>query len=160
MKPIVYKPQPDPIPEGPNHAAIPAVHDLGSMANFDRTGEIRTLAIGFELVNERIGGIRRIIWKRVNGESLHPKSNLGKILAAVGASLKPGEEFDPTSLIGKNLTLLITHTAKDDRVYADVAGYAKLASGVAPVVPEHKPDEPAPNWLKPQPSVNNSAPQW
>jgi len=155
VKKIKNKPTFAPVSEGPSQWVIFAVHEVGMVMNFDKTGLVYTITIGFESVTEMIEGVRRTQWKRVTAESLHPKSNLGKIVAAAGIEVPEGAELDPSTLIGKNLTLLIGHEVKDDRTFATIDGYAKLGKGVLPVAPEHKPDEPMPAWMRPEPPTKD-----
>ena len=118
--------------------------------NFDKSRLVRTIGVCFESVHERLGGVRRTQWKRFNGESLHEKSNTAKLLNACGIQVQPGQEFDPTELVGKNLTLIVGHEVKGTRTFANVIGFAKLGQGATPVVPEHRPNEPMPRWMLPQ----------
>jgi hypothetical protein len=153
MRRIKNKPLYTPVPEGAGQWVIFSVQEIGMVQNFDKTGLVYTIGVGFESVNDTIEATRRTLWKRVSAEGLHVKSKLGKIVAAAGIDVPEDTEFDPTILVGKNLTLLISHDIKDDRTYAAIDGYAKLGKGVTPQAPQHPPDESMPEWMTPRDPV-------
>ena len=139
----------EPVAEGANHWIVFAVNELGELPNFDNTANVLTLAIGFESVTDlQDDGTRRVLWKRVNA-TLHEKSTLGRIVTAAGMVVADGEDFEPSSLIGKNVTLIIGHEVKGDKRYARIEGYAKLAKGAQLEMPQHSPTQAMPAWIIP-----------
>jgi hypothetical protein len=66
--------------------------------------------------------------------SLHERSKLlPRVTQIIGKS--PGEKFDLETLVGTQIQLVVTHTDKGDKKYANVAAVMKPAPGQAVVPP-------------------------
>ncbi len=130
--------------EGMHHAVVDAVQYLGRQPNFDRTGTVPQSAIRFEIVDEEEGGKRLTALTTIN-HKLHAKSKLGKILKAAGLLPEPGVPVKPSCLLGANLMVQVERRQKEDRIYANLVGFAPLSKSTKPVEP-NVPVE-LPDWI-------------
>jgi hypothetical protein len=134
-----------PLEAGPQRAVISRVEDLGEQPRFEGVGTVWQYAIALEFPATD-SYPTRTQWISANA-SIHPKSTLGKLIAAAGLKVNPVEPFDPTLLVGANVTALIEHVSKNDRTYANIVGFAALGRGFSKVSPQ-QPDVPLPPWLE------------
>lgn len=92
------------------------------------------LKLVFELGAVMPDGRRFTASTSLLGLSLHPKSNLAKLLDGWGVAV--GDEFDPESLIGRAALCMVKHReASDGRVFGDVTHVLPLPEGAAPLTP-------------------------
>jgi hypothetical protein len=145
---FIIKKQPDPLPEGPLASVIFSVPDLGLQARFKGEGSCWQYAFGFEFPTEVNGdGKTRTLWKTVN-QGFYEKSTMTALARATGITFQPGDRFDPSTFIGKNLQCIMQQKDKGEgKIFSDITGYLKPATGQN-FKPTHAPDEPMPQWLQ------------
>ena len=138
----------NPLDEGPHHAVVYAVNDLGEQPGYQGEDSRWQYGIGFEFPADPNGdGKPRTQWVTVNA-TLHPKSTLGKLVNAAGVVIPCGGEFDPAALVGANVTAMVEHIEKENQTYSNLVGFSRLPKTMTPVQPQHSPTTDMPDWLK------------
>jgi hypothetical protein len=143
---FTVKPTLEPLPEGALPAVVFAINDLGEQPRYEGEGQCWQYAVGIEFPSEFDGkGLPRVHWITV-AQSFHEKSKLAGLARAAGITVEPGEEFDPTVLIGKNVQAIIEHTDKGEgKVYSNVTSFLKGKGSTYEA--KHPADDPMPKWL-------------
>ena len=137
----------EPPQEGAQHVVVSDEIELGLQASFDGTDKNWQYGVRLEFPADKTEeGTPKTIWVAVN-ESLHPKSRLGKIFAAIGRMPARGEDVSIAKLHGGNMTVVIEHVIKEDRKYANVVSFTKLPPGAQPVEPVISRGN-VPEWLQ------------
>ena len=122
------------IPEGPHSARLISIVDLGTQPNYDpKKAPVKKLKLTFEFMEVRKTfkegepekpAIRGVSVTKVHGEG----SNLYKILSACnGANLPLDQPMDPSSYLGKALTIDVSHAlSKKGNKYIKFESYTKI----------------------------------
>jgi hypothetical protein len=104
--------------EGLHRVTVTKVEDLGLQAT--RFGAKDMAAIYFTADDGTIARLRLV-------KSLHPKSNLGRLLGALGIPF--GETFDLTTLVGVKCEAVIQHKETDGKIEANIAAVLRVRKG-------------------------------
>ena len=124
----------EPAPEG-LHRGVCVDHytTLVKGGQFDATPTDK-LKLVFELAATMSDGRQFIATTPLLGLSLHPKSNLSKLLDGWG--MEVGDEFDTELIIARPALCMVKHReASDGRIFADVSHVLPLPEGSAPLSP-------------------------
>lgn len=121
--------------EGLHNAKIARIEDLGLVeGNYGTKDKVR---IVLEMVDQKDKEGKFVeVWMSAT-KSLHEKSTLGKFLNSLKINAKG--EFDLNNIVGLKLQVVISHTEKEGRTYANVAT----------VIPIRKAGTPAPAQTPP-----------
>jgi hypothetical protein len=113
-------------PEGQHQAVLIDVVDLGIVET--KFGEKHQVKLVFETATKMEDGKPYLTSKRYTA-SLNEKSVLFKDLKSwVGKELT-GSKFTLDSLVGRTALLIVTHTERDDKVWANITAILKDNSG-------------------------------
>lgn len=124
-------------PEGTFQAELIRVYYCGLQENkFNLDNPQPKIIFAFELDEPLLESDGNHILSTTVTYSLNEKSGLTKLLKPVLGSQfpdKPGQELDVDSLVGMKVMVTVSHTKKDDgRVFANIAGLARLPRGMQP----------------------------
>jgi hypothetical protein len=117
------------LPEGTYSAVIESVTE--NLKRNTKFGEKDALRIRLE--TEKLGqdGKNLSAILHVN-RTIGKGSRLGKVIKQVtGKEMRPGERFDPQSLVGMKVSIVIEHHKNDGRVYADVVHISRCTETAA-----------------------------
>ena len=122
---------PHPETDGQVRAVIVDVTPLKMQQSQFGEREVFRLVYESEVTDD--AGANICIWSRPYTCSLNEKSNFRKdcekLMGRKFTTLELEEGFDPDSLIGKGVSLIITHEHKDDKTYAQIAFIAPDKKG-------------------------------
>jgi hypothetical protein len=133
------------IPPDDNHAGVlVGLIDLGSRAKTfpgAETRPVREVLLVWELPNARKSGgtLSHVIGKCFT-VSYHEKSKLRQTLESWRGQKYPDNyDIDPTKFLGLPCLVNVSHNARGDRTFADVAGVSKLPVGMQPPAATYPP---------------------
>ena len=133
----------DPVPAGSHIAVCDIVADLGMQPGSGIYPKDRPkVYLGFQLPNERVeftkddrkmSGPRKI--GQIYTASMNEKANLRQHLEAWRGREFTDEEaagFDISAVLGKPCMLMVMHSKKEKRTYANISGLGPLPKGINP----------------------------
>jgi hypothetical protein len=159
----------DPVPAGSHIAVCDMIADLGIQPGSGMfPKEKRKVYLRWQLPNERVEFEKdgkkqsgpRMIGKEYTA-SMNEKANLRHLLEAWrGRQFTDAEaaDFDISAVLGKACMLMVMHTQKEKRTYANVSGIGPLPRGISPntIIPEGLPVLYPPG----NPSTYHQLPEW
>jgi hypothetical protein len=123
-------------PEGTFQAELVRAYYVGTQENkFNPAAPQPKIIFVFELDEPMLESDGNHILSTTVTYSLNEKSGLTKLLKPVmGSSYpdKPGQQLDIDALVGLKVMVTVSHTHKDDKTYANIAGLARLPRGMQP----------------------------
>jgi hypothetical protein len=124
-----------------NHAAqVVGMFDVGhhdvlrtdKKTNASKMVETRQVVIAYELAELQSNGRPFVMTERLTF-SLHKESNLlARVVNITGASLTPGETFDPTAILGRPVFVNVVHKKNGDgtKTYANMTSVSQPPRGI------------------------------
>lgn len=125
------------------------ISDVNSLMSFNQWQgkEVEVLKYTFVVLNDVLVAEKiptnemsrgRLLWSNKMSPSLHPKSSLFKMVKGVyGRDLTKAEaeKFDPESLIGKQVDVVVEQNPSKDglRIFNNIVSYIKTSKLLAPV---------------------------
>lgn len=124
-------------PEGTFQAELVRIYYCGLQENkFNPDQPQPKIVFAFEIDEPMLESDGNHLLSTTVTYSLNEKSGLTKLLKPVlGSSFpdKPGQELDVDGMVGMKVMVTVSHTHKDDgRVFANIAGLARLPRGMQP----------------------------
>jgi hypothetical protein len=149
-----------PVPEGTYQAIVQNLFFIGTQPSLNpKYKPAQKLVIRF-IIDEPLGEQSDKFYSisTTVGFSLSEKSGLTKLFKPVlGSGWPPeGGTLDPETLLNLRVMVTITHTAKGDKTYANVASLGRLPRGMAPFDPncdifawsyDDPPRDGVPEWI-------------
>jgi hypothetical protein len=118
--------------EGLHNATITRVEDLGKQET--QFGTKEQAAIYFTSADQKDKEGNAVDARmRVSTESLHPKSNVAKLLTQLGVPF--GSSFDLNDLVGIKCQVVIQHKETEQGTFANIVSVLKLKGKPAPAAP-------------------------
>lgn len=121
-------------PEGLTQAVLVDIVDMGMQTDRFNEGElIHKMRLVFQTEEQTTAGTPFQVSTYPYTASFSPKSNVRKFVEQMlgkkleRADFDEGGEFDLDGLIGTNAMITITHTAKTDKVYANITNVTPLS---------------------------------
>lgn len=152
-----------PAPAGTHIARCVSMVDLG-MQEVIYSGQIsvkRQVYLGFELSNEFMEDGRPFFIGRRYTASLNNKAALRKDLEAWRGRRFNDEDlqgFNITAVVGHPCMVTVSHTEKEDRTYANIAGVSAIPKGFS--APEQVNESLVYDLDEPNPAVFEKLPDW
>lgn len=123
-------------PEGTFQAELARIYYVGTQENkFNPEAPQPKIIFVFELDEPMLESDGNHILSTTVTYSLNEKSGLTKLLKPVMGSAypdKPGQQLDIDALVGLKVMVTVSHTHKDEKTYANIAGLARLPRGMQP----------------------------
>jgi hypothetical protein len=112
----------DSMSEGLHSVTITKVEDLGLQATRSGTKEMAAIYFTADDQNDKEGRAVDACLKVI--QTLHPKSNLVKLLTQLGVPF--GDTFDLNEVVGISCQVVIQHEEKEGKSYANVVAVLTL----------------------------------
>jgi hypothetical protein len=114
-------------------------HQLDKFPKDGTSGEVRQLALVFELSERRPDG-KPFMLARMYTWSFHEKSNFFKLACGVtGRIFKEGDRFSPKDLLGAAVMVLVSNSTSGEKSYHRVESVAAYPRGLPAPRPENAP---------------------
>lgn len=126
IKPKVY----EQMTEGLHNVTITKVEDLGLQETNFGTKDRARLVFTAQDQKDKEGNAVEVFMSVT--KSLHAKSQLGKVLAAL--KIPVGAEFDLNDIVGVKCQVVIQHNEKDGKTYANITSVIPVSKKSAETI--------------------------
>jgi hypothetical protein len=109
--------------EGLHNVTITQVEDLGLQVTRSGMKDMAAIYFTADDQNDKEGKPVDACFKVI--QTLHPKSNLVKLLTQLGVPF--GDTFDLNEVVGISCQVVIQHEEKEGKIYANIAAVLKLS---------------------------------